>query len=280
VTTAVANHIAEAACNHASMGRLANVDLSLRLSRNEEAERLEAGQERLLLLRLTLGGQLGDDRRLGPPVCVVFEGWDASGKGGCIKRLVGPLDPRHVRVAQFAAPTFDEKRHHFLWRFWPALPGWGGMAVLDRSWYGRVLVERVEGFASEEQWRRAYEEIVGFERSLAAEGMVLVKFWLHLSADEQLKRFERRASDPLKRWKLTDEDWRNREKRPQYEEAVEEMLERTDLSTAPWTIVEAESKRWARVRVIEATIEHIERGMRKQGFEVPPQPQGMERAMA
>jgi polyphosphate kinase 2 (PPK2 family) len=266
------------------MGRLADVDLSLRLSREEEAARLESAQQRLLLLRLVLGGQLGgqlgDEPGLGPPVCAVFEGWDASGKGGCIKRLVSPLDPRHVRVAQFAAPTFDEKRHHFLWRFWPALPGWGGMAVLDRSWYGRVLVERVEGFASEDQWRRAYGEIAGFEKSLAAEGMILIKFWLHLSPGEQLKRFKRRASDPLKRWKLTDEDWRNRDKRPQYEEAVEEMLERTDLPAAPWTIVEGESKRWARVRVIEATIEHIERGMRAQGFDVPPQPEDAARAMA
>ena len=116
-----------------------------------------------------------------------------------------------MRVAQFAAPTHDEKRHHFLWRFWPVLPGWGGMAVLDRSWYGRVLVERVEGFATEEQWSRAYDEIAQFERTLAAEGMILVKFWMHVSAEEQLDRFESRRDDPLKSWKLTDEDWRNRE---------------------------------------------------------------------
>ena len=144
------------------MPSLNEVDLSLALTKKEERRRLEAAQQRLLLLRLSLGGQLSRREELGPPVCILFEGWDASGKGGCIKRLVAPLDPRHVRVAQFAAPTFDEKRHHFLWRFWPVLPGWGGMAVLDRSWYGRVLVERVEGFATEEQWRRAYDEIVGF----------------------------------------------------------------------------------------------------------------------
>src|ERR1700727_3985448 len=144
-------------------------------------------QDRLLQLRLVLGGLIGDNPQLGPPVCVLFEGWDASGKGGAIKRLVAPLDPRHVRVAQFAAPTWDEKRHHFLWRFWPALPGWGGMAVLDRSWYGRVLVERVEGFATEEKGRRAYREIVDFERTLADEGMIFVKFWMHLSPGEQLK---------------------------------------------------------------------------------------------
>ncbi len=132
---------------------LADVDLSHKLTLKQEADRLVTAQQRLLHLRLVLGGQVGDDAKLGPPVCVVFEGWDASGKGGAIKRLVEPLDPRHVRVAQFAAPTHDEKRHHFLWRFWPALPGWGGMAVFDRSWYGRVLVERVEGFATQEQWR-------------------------------------------------------------------------------------------------------------------------------
>ena len=125
---------------------------------------------------------------------------------------MAPLDPRHVRVVQFAAPTHDEKRHHFLWRFWPVLPGWGGMAVFDRSWYGRVLVERVDGLATREQWLRAYDEINSFERTLADEGMILVKLWLHISGTEQLKRFERRAADPLKAWKLTDDDWANREK--------------------------------------------------------------------
>ena len=141
-----------------AMAELDDVDLSLRLSKEEEQKRLAEGQHRLLQLRLVNGGQLTGGR-LGPPVCVVFEGWDASGKGGAIKRLLAPLDPRHVRVASYAAPTPTEKRHHFLWRFYPALPGWGGMAVLDRSWYGRVLVERVEEFATEEQWERAYEEI-------------------------------------------------------------------------------------------------------------------------
>jgi AMP-polyphosphate phosphotransferase len=251
------------------MSALDRLDLTLSLARKEEAERLAAAGERLLALRLHLGGKLADER-IGPPVCVLFEGWDASGKGGAIKRLVAPMDPRHVRVAQFAAPTPDEKRHHFLWRFFPVLPGWGGMAVLDRSWYGRVLVERVEGFASEEQWSRAYEEIVEFERMLAHEGMIIIKFWLHLSADEQLERFRKRERDPLRRWKLTDEDWRNREKRPAYEEAVEAMLERTDHDLGPWHLVEAESKRHARVKVIETVIADVERGMRERGFEPPP----------
>jgi AMP-polyphosphate phosphotransferase len=252
------------------VGRLDQLDLSLKLSREEEAERLEAAQKRLLALRLVLGGLIGDDAKIGPPLCCVFEGWDASGKGGAIKRLVDRLDPRHVRVVSFAAPTYDEKRHHFLGRFWPALPGWGGMAVLDRSWYGRVLVERVERFATEEQWSRAYEEINDFERTLAAEGTILVKLWLHVSEQEQLKRFEARAKDPLKSWKLTKDDWRNRKRRPQYEVAVEEMLDRTDTEWAPWTLVEGDSKRWARVKVVETVNAAVEEGMRQRGLKPPP----------
>jgi polyphosphate kinase 2 (PPK2 family) len=248
------------------MGRLDEVDLSQKLSRKEQNKRLEAAQDRLEALRLQLAGLIGDGR-LGPPVLMLFEGWDASGKGGAIKRLVANLDHRHVRVAAFSAPTDDEKRHHFLWRFFPKLPGWGGVAVFDRSWYGRVLVERVEGYASEDEWRRAYEEIVGFERSLAAQGTILIKFWMHISDEEQLRRFERRQRKPLKRWKLTDEDWRNREKRPAYEEAVEEMFERTDHEGGPWTVVPGDSKRFARVFVAETVVAEVERGMRERGFE-------------
>jgi polyphosphate kinase 2 (PPK2 family) len=247
------------------MGALDELDLSLKLSRAEEAERLEAAQRRLLELRLVLGGLIGG-QGIGPPLCVVLEGWDASGKGGAIKRLVASLDPRHVRVKQFAAPSRDELRHHWLWRFWPALPGWGGMAVLDRSWYGRVLVERVEGFAPEDAWRRAYEEIRDYEHMLHAEGMVLVKLWLHVSDEEQLERFEARAKDPLKAWKLTDEDWRNREKRATYLEAVEDMVRETSTDFAPWTLVEADSKRYARVKVIETVIAAAEDGMRRHGM--------------
>jgi polyphosphate kinase 2 (PPK2 family) len=251
--------------------RLDALDLSLHLSHEEERERLERGGRRLVALRLALGG-LMDAHALGPPVCLVFEGWDASGKGGAIKRLVAPLDPRHVRVAAFAAPTDAERRHHFLARFVPALPGWGGMAVLDRSWYGRVLVERVEAFAPEPVWRRAYPQIVGFEEGLVAEGTLLVKFWLHISAEEQLRRFEARARDPLKAWKLTEDDWRNRARRADYEDAIEEMLARTARPRAPWVLVEAESKPYARVKVMEATITAIEQGMRDRGFDPPPAP--------
>jgi polyphosphate kinase 2 (PPK2 family) len=250
------------------MGRLDKLDLTLSLSKDEEAKRLQAGGLRLEALRLALGAKL-PGYGLGPPVLVLFEGWDASGKGGAIRRLVAPLDLRHVRVAQFAAPTPDEKRHHFLWRFFPKLPGWGGMAVFDRTWYGRVLVERVDGFATKEQWRRAYDEIVGLERSLAAEGSLVIKFFLHISEDEQLRRFEARRDDPLKSWKLTPDDWENRRKRPQYLEAVEEMLERTDHKAAPWDPIEADSKRYARVRVMETVIERVERGMRAAGVEPP-----------
>ena len=249
------------------MTRLSEVDLTTRLSKKEAESRLEVAVDRLLHLRLLLGGQIAE-HKLGPPLCVVFEGWDASGKGGAIKRLVSPLDPRHVRVAQFAAPTHDEKRHHFLWRFWPALPGWGGMAVLDRSWYGRVLVERVEGFATQEQWSRAYEEIEQFERTLTAEGMILVKFWMHVSEDEQLARFQSRANDPLRAWKLTDEDWRNRDRRLDYEAAVEEMLLRTDRPWAPWHVVPGDQKRLARAVVVETVCDAVQAELVARGYDL------------
>jgi polyphosphate kinase 2 (PPK2 family) len=248
------------------MAHRSQVDLTLTLSKHEEAERLAAAQRRLLALRLQCGGLIGDGE-LGPPVALVFEGWDAAGKGGAIRRVTAPLDPRHVTVASFAAPTGREKRHHFLWRFWPHLPGWGGMTVFDRSWYGRVLVERVEGFATKEQWMRAYEEIVAFEHGVCAEGMVLVKFWLEISDAEQLRRFKAREGDPLKRWKLTGEDWRNREKRGAYEKALTAMLRETDHEPAPWHLIAAESKRYARVAVIETVIAEIERGLRASGQE-------------
>jgi polyphosphate kinase 2 (PPK2 family) len=248
------------------MASLAEADLKLKLGRAESEKRLAVAQKRLLALRLQLGGLLGE-QRLGPPVCCLFEGWDAAGKGGAIRRLVAPLDPRHVRVSQFGAPTEDERRHHFLSRFTPALPGWGGMTVLDRSWYGRVLVERVEGFATEAEWSRAFEQIVQYEAGLASEGQLLIKLWLHVSEDEQLRRFRGRERDPLKRWKLTGEDWRNLSRRSDYEEAVEDMLGRTDHCAAPWYVVAAESKGYARVRVLEIMIEQIEGALRAVGQE-------------
>ena len=251
------------------MSHLADLDLSADLPEKEALKRLEAAQMRMQEVRLRMAG-LDGDPRLGPPLCALFEGWDASGKGGAIKRLVAQLDPRHVRVKQYAAPTADELRHHWLLRFWPALPGWGGMAVLDRSWYGRVLVERVEGFATRDEWRRAYEEINRFEHSLAEDGVVLVKLWLHISSKEQLKRFKAREKDPLKRYKLTDEDWRNRSKRREYVKAIEEMLERTSAEWAPWTLVEADSKRFARVKVVETVVEAAEAGLERHGRKPRP----------
>jgi polyphosphate kinase 2 (PPK2 family) len=248
------------------VGRLDEVGTRAKLPKGEYEPRLERAQKLLAARRLQLAGKLGDGR-LGPPLCVVFEGWDASGKGGAIKRMTAELDSRHVRVKEFAAPTDDEKRHHYLARFVAPLPGWGGMAVLDRSWYGRVLVERVEGFASEEQWQRAYEEIVAFETGLAREGQLTVKFWLHISDEEQLYRFERRQKNPLKAWKLTDEDWRNREKRPAYCEALEDMFERTDHDAGRWHVIPADSKKYTRVTVIETTIAEAERAMRAHGIE-------------
>ena len=251
------------------MSRLADVDLTAALDKKEGKKQLAEVHHRLTHLRLLLGGQIGP-RTLGPPLVVLFEGWDASGKGGAIKRLVHPLDPRHSRVAQFAAPTFDEKRHHFLWRFWPVLPGWGGMTVLDRTWYGRVLVERVEGFAEEAEWRRAYQEIVDLETTLAAEGAIVVKFWMHLSAEEQLRRFEARQADPHKAWKLTEEDWRNRDKRMAYEAAVEEMLERTDIPVAPWHVIAGEDKRYARVAVVRTVCDAVEAALPARGIAPDP----------
>jgi AMP-polyphosphate phosphotransferase len=251
------------------MPRLDEIDLSPSLSREESERQIERLQRRLLHLRL-IGAGLLDVAEPGPGVCVVFEGWDASGKGGAIKRLVARLDPRHVRVAPFGAPSEQERRRHFLLRFAPELPGRGEMSIFDRSWYGRVLVERVEGFATPNEWRRAFGEIVNFERALVEEGTTLVKFWLHISAEEQLRRFESRRTDPLRAWKLTDEDWRNRERRADYLPAIEEMLERTDHAHSPWELIAAEDKRYARVAVLETVIARIEAGLRCAGIEPPP----------
>ena len=250
------------------MGRLDQVDLTQSLGTKEYEALLAARGHRLAELRLALGGKLGDEG-VGPGLLILFEGWDAAGKGGAIKRLVAPLDARHVRVVQYAAPTADEKRHFYLSRFVERLPGRGGMAVFDRTWYGRVLVERIEGFATVEQWQRAYAEIVDYERSLFLEGIIVVKFWLHLSPEEQLRRFKAREQDPLKRWKLTDEDWRNRDRWDEYAAAVEDMLERTDTKHSPWHVVAADSKKFARIAVMDAVIGEIERGCVHYGFPLP-----------
>ncbi len=250
------------------MGRLDSLDITQRIARKDYEQRLTAAQRRWLQLRLHLGGQMGSGE-LGPGLLCVFEGSDAAGKGGAIKRLVEPLDPRHYKVSSFAKPTSDEKRHPFLWRFYPYVPGLGGMSVFDRSWYGRVLVERIEGFATQSQWGRAFEEIVQFERANALEGVIIVKIWLQISADEQLKRFEDRQNDPLRRWKITEEDWRNRTKADQYTVAAEEMFERTDHDLAQWDVISGENKRLARVQVLERVIQRVEHGMVRWGMPVP-----------
>ncbi|MDA0353197.1 MAG: UDP-galactose-lipid carrier transferase [Chloroflexi bacterium] len=185
------------------------------------------------------------------PVVIVFEGVDAAGKGGAIRRLTGRLDPRGLRVHPTAAPSGDELRHHYLWRFQTRMPEYGQIAIFDRSWYGRVLVERVEELTPPEVWERAYREIAAFERGMVDNSTVLVKFWLHISQEEQLRRFEAREADPFKEYKITPEDWRNRNLWSAYEPAVEEMLRRTHTASAPWTLVSAENKNHSRLVVLE-----------------------------
>jgi AMP-polyphosphate phosphotransferase len=195
------------------------------------------------------------------PAVICYEGWDAGGKGGNIKRVTLGLDPRGYEVVPIAAPTKEEKAHHYLWRFWRSIPKAGHISIFDRTWYGRVLVERVEGFCSEADWKRAYEEINQFERQLVDYGAVIVKFWLQIDADEQLRRFQERQNTPAKQWKITDEDWRNRDKRPRYEPAVIEMLRRTSTPHAPWTILEANCKYYARIKALRTVAESLEKAV-------------------
>ncbi|MCB1303677.1 MAG: UDP-galactose-lipid carrier transferase [Leptospiraceae bacterium] len=187
-------------------------------------------------------------------VVLAFEGKDAAGKGGAIRRLTSPIPPMLYRVIPIAAPEPFEKKHHYLWRFWRQLPPAGRMAIFDRSWYGRVLVERVEGFATEEEWSRAYQEINSMELNLHRSGIKVAKFWLHIDQKEQEARFEARALSPLKQWKFTEEDVRNRDKWPQYEEAVREMLIKTHHDYAPWHLIEANDKRFARIKVLRTVL--------------------------
>ncbi|HEV7867047.1 MAG TPA: UDP-galactose-lipid carrier transferase [Chthoniobacteraceae bacterium] len=194
---------------------------------------------------------------------VIFEGPDAAGKGGAIKRVTERLDPRILRVHSIVKPTAEEYQHHYLWRFWKKLPPRGQMVVFDRSWYGRVLVERVEGFASEKEWKRAYDEINSFERLLTDDGAVVVKFYLHISKEEQLLRFKRREADPYKHWKINDEDWRNRRKWDEHNAAAEDMFEKTSTVEAPWTVVAANFKWHARVRVLKTVVDVVKDVLKK-----------------
>jgi polyphosphate:AMP phosphotransferase len=229
---------------------LDGVDLSLTLERDEYRKQLKRKQKRLRELEHEIY-----IKRV--PVVIVYEGWDAAGKGGNIRRLTEELDPRGYEVAPIAAPNDVEKAHHYLWRFWTRMPKAGHITIFDRSWYGRVMVERVEGFCTEEEWRRAYREINEMEQHLTNFGAVVLKFWLQIDAGEQLRRFEKRQATEYKRWKITDEDWRNREKWDEYKSAVEEMLFRTSTPTAPWTIVESNCKLHARIKVIDTVIKEV-----------------------
>jgi polyphosphate:AMP phosphotransferase len=230
---------------------LAQVDLSQTLSEATYRQQLALKQIHLQKLQLNI-----HEHHI--PVLILFEGWDAAGKGGAIKRLTDILDPRSYFVHPFADPSDEEKAHHYLWRFWRQLPTAGAIGIFDRSWYGRVLVERVEGFATEVEWRRAYREINEFEAQLTSAGYVLVKLWLHISADEQLKRFTERQNDPFKEYKLTDEDWRNREKWPYYEVAINQAIQRTSTPNAPWTLIAANDKYYARVKIIQTVVKAIQ----------------------
>ena len=194
---------------------------------------------------------------------LVFEGPDAAGKGGAIRRITAPLDARNYRVLPFAAPTDEERAHHYLWRFWRHLSRAGRLTIYDRSWYGRVLVERVEGYADENTWRRAYAEINDFEEQLIEHGIVLLKYWVHITKDEQLARFQAREKIPYKRWKLTEEDWRNRDKWEDYELAVHDMVQHTSTINAPWTLVEGNDKRYARIKVIKTLADRLETTLEK-----------------
>ena len=232
--------------------KLDKADLSRSLTREQYDRKKKNYQQRLWELEHEIYL-----RRLS--VVIVYEGWDAAGKGGNIKRLVRRMDPRGYEVIPIAAPNDIELAHHYLWRFWTKIPKAGHFAIFDRSWYGRLLVERVEGFARENEWKRAYQEINEMEENLANFGTLIFKFWIHVDQEEQLKRFEEREKTPTKRWKITEEDWRNREKWGVYREAVDEMLVRTDTPHAPWTIVESNNKLYARIKTIETVVKALEK---------------------
>jgi polyphosphate kinase 2 (PPK2 family) len=235
---------------------LDTIDLSKRLTKEEYLHDLVNYQLRLRALAY----QLYVHKRL---LIVVYEGWDAAGKGGNIKRVTEKLDPRGYEVFNIAAPKGEDGTHHYLWRFWQRLrpPDEKQILIFDRSWYGRVLVERIEGFCSEAEWRRAYREINEFERQLVDNGSIVVKFWIHIGKDEQLRRFNERKVVEHKTWKLTDEDWRNRKQWDAYAEAVNDMLLKTSTRTAPWTVVEGNDKWWARVRTLSTLVEAVGRAL-------------------
>ena len=230
---------------------LGAVYLTKSYSKKEYKEKLEKCEKKLALAHYSL-------HKNKKPMVLVFEGWDAAGKGGGIKRIVQSINPRHYRVIPIGAPTDVDKKYHYLWRFLNGVPACGTTSIYDRSWYGRVMVERVEHFNTEEEWKRAYQEINDFERALTTSGMIVIKFWLHISKEKQYERLTARADDPLKQWKLTEEDWRNRGKWDQYYEAVNEMIDKTSVEKAPWVIIEANDKYYARIKILKTVIKRIE----------------------
>ena len=233
-------------------GILAKADLTKRLEEAEYRKKLDKLQKRLEVLH-------GELYRLRIPVILGFEGWDAAGKGGAIKRLTSHLDPRGYKVCPTASPNDVEKSHHYLWRFWNHVPKAGHIAIFDRTWYGRVMVERLEGFCSENDWMRAYNEINEFEKELHDWGAVIIKFWVQIDKDTQLERFNERQNTPEKQWKITDEDWRNRDKWDAYETAVNEMIQKTSTSYAPWHILESVDKKYARIKALKIVVEELEK---------------------
>lgn len=235
---------------------LGALDLSVRLDKADYQEQLVTEQARL-------AGLLRDKRMRRHALVAVFEGNDAAGKGGAIRRVAAALDPRQYRIVPIAAPTEEERAQPYLWRFWRHIPARGKFTIFDRSWYGRVLVERVEGFCTPADWMRAYGEINDFEEQLVNAGVVLVKFWLAIDQQTQLERFEEREQIPFKRYKITEDDWRNRDKWDDYAQAVGDMVDRTSSEIAPWTLVEANDKRWARVKVLRTINEALEAAFAK-----------------
>jgi polyphosphate:AMP phosphotransferase len=233
---------------------LAQLDLSLSLGKSEYKKKLKLYQATLNLLHQTA-------MKKGISTIVVFEGPDAAGKGGSIRRVIGALDAHNYHVLPFAAPTDEERAHHYLWRFWRRLSRAGLVTIFDRSWYGRVLVERVEGYASEPEWRRAYAEINDFEEQLIDHGIIMLKFWIHIDKDEQLRRFKLREDTPYKSWKLTDDDWRNREKWDDYMQAAHDMVEYTSTRSSPWVLIEGNDKHYARIKVLETLCHNLEQGV-------------------
>lgn len=233
---------------------LDKIDLSQKMSLDDSIKELAPLQLKLLRLQQKVLSQ-------GAQVIIMYEGWDAAGKGGNIRRITEKLDARNIRVWPIAAPDEIERRHNYLWRFWTRTPAKGEITIFDRSWYGRVLVERVEGFATPEEWKRAYNEICNFEKILVDNGIILIKFWMQISKEEQLQRFKDREKDPYKQWKITDDDWRNREKWDEYKEAAEDIFKFTDTDCAPWTIVPAECKRFARVFTAKKVVHVLEKAL-------------------